>query len=218
MKRQFIWGNFSPFHIPLVTNEFADSVYERFFTVKDGDVVFDAGASVGPFIYSLYEREVPIRPKAIYAVEPLMAHFPALVKNVDGRAVIIPKALSDNKIEKIEFGGISEICDGSSFMEIVKSYGIDHIDFLKTDCEGGEYDVFRDENINWLIKNVKYCVGEWHLSTPELKAKFRHVRDKYFHVFKRIEVYSVNHIDIKSELYTDRFIEYYSEIILHIEL
>jgi hypothetical protein len=48
-------------------------------------------------------------------------------------------------------------------------YAIDRIDFLKTDCEGGEYYIFNEENIDFLVENVGVVVGEWHLETPEKK-------------------------------------------------
>jgi hypothetical protein len=49
------------------------------------------------------------------------------------------------------------------------------IDFLKVDCEGGEYDIFTQDNLDFLINNVKKIVGEWHLRTPQLKEKFRNL-------------------------------------------
>lgn len=179
----------------------------------------DVGASIGPFVYSLHNREIPIKAKAIYAIEPLTRFFPALVKNANGTAQIIPRALSKNKTELIEFceDGIEE-CECSTFSEIIQEYQIDHIDFLKVDCEGGEYHIFSDENINWILKHVKYCVGEWHLNSPEFKENFKTVRDSYFKIFKRVEAYSVDGIPVTWDLYNDHFLEYYTEIIMHIEI
>ena len=34
--------------------------------------------------------------------------------------------------------------------------------FFKLDCEGGEYDIFTEENIDYLKNNVGYIVGEFH--------------------------------------------------------
>ena len=56
---------------------------------------------------------------------------------------------------------------------------IKHIDFLKCDCEGGEYDVFQPSNIEFL-KTIPKIVTEFHLRDDENfhKCKFRWFRDK----------------------------------------
>ena len=36
------------------------------------------------------------------------------------------------------------------FSSLLEQYDIKKIDFFKTDCEGGEYDIFNNENIGWL--------------------------------------------------------------------
>jgi FkbM family methyltransferase len=45
-----------------------------------------------------------------------------------------------------------------SFKEFIDENNIKHIDFLKIDCEGGEYSVFIPSNIEYL-KNVKKIAG-----------------------------------------------------------
>jgi hypothetical protein len=94
---------------------------------------------------------------------------------------------------------------------------IKQIDFLKSDCEGGEYDIFNIENLFWIKENVKKISGEWHLRTPELKQKFKVFRDTYLRIFPNYQVLSFNGVDIKWNLWNDDFIDYYSEIMIYID-
>ncbi len=109
------------------------------------------------------------------------------------------------------------VMEGMTFKRLVELYNLEKIDFLKTDCEGGEYDIFNDENIDYIKNNIKKIVGEWHLGSPELKEKFRNFRDKYLSQFNNIEVYSVDDFNIKWDLWNDHFIEYYGEVLIYID-
>jgi hypothetical protein len=69
----------------------------------------------------------------------------------------------------------------------LKKIILNKIDFLKTDCEGGEYSIFTFDNLCWLKDNLGVAVGEWHLSTPELKQQFRVFRDVFLRLFPNHE-------------------------------
>ena len=43
--------------------------------------------------------------------------------------------------------GVPTKAQSITFKTLLSAYGIEKIDFLKTDCEGGEYDIFTNENI-----------------------------------------------------------------------
>lgn len=93
-------------------------------------------------------------------------------------------------------------------------YNIKKIDFLKSDCEGGEYDIFNEENFEWIIKNVKKISGEWHLHNSSLKNKFKKFRDLYLKHFTNFEIESIagggqDTNSIKWWVFDDGFIEYY---------
>jgi len=67
-----------------------------------------------------------------------------------------------------------------TFQDFLSEYTIDKIDFLKIDCEGGEYDIFTEINKEWILNNVKYITGEWHISGQKDGInKFRTFRDLY---------------------------------------
>lgn len=190
--------------------------YEQFFEVEEGDVVLDIGASVGPFTYSILHKN----PKQVYCFEPSEREFKTLVKNLRGYQVIpIPKGISNvNSIVKSDmlFGGEDEM-ETLTFDRFISLYSLDKIDFIKTDCEGGEYDIFTQNNLEFLKKNVKKVVGEWHLRYPELKEKFRNFRDNILPHFKDYKVFSIDGVNIKWDLWNEHFMEYYTEVIIHID-
>ena len=107
--------------------------------------------------------------------------------------------------------------EGITFQDFIKENDIEKINFLKNDCEGGEYDIFTIDNFCWLKENVEVVVGEWHLSSPELKQKFRAFRDVFLRLFPKHQIESVNGVDIKWDLWNERFIEYYNQVIIYID-
>lgn len=196
---------------------FIDKIYERYSQVQEGDIVLDIGASVGPFTYSILHKN----PKHIFSVEPSNSEFVTLAKNVgnNSNVTLINKGItSTNGITESDvlFGGENQM-EGITFKTFIKENNIDKIDFLKTDCEGGEYDIFNIENFSWLKDNLGIAVGEWHLSTPELKQKFRIFRDVFLRLFPNHQIHSLDGIDIKWDLWNEHFIEYYNEIIIYID-
>lgn len=217
---EFDWGNANQWFKETLKDEFFNgdkNVYEQVFEVEENDVVMDVGASIGPFSYHLKGRNI----KHLYAIEPSETQIVTLAKNID----TIPHTIIQNVINDEDliihhsFGDSDghEIIKAKSFMEVVEEYGIDKIDFLKTDCEGGEYNIFNVENICWLKENMGKCSGEWHLSTPESKKQFREFRDVFLRVFPKYEVYAICGANIKWDLWNEHFIEYYNEVIIHID-
>ena len=205
------------YHKNAITNEiFVDKCYERFFEVEEGDIVVDIGASVGPFTYSILHKN----PKQVFCFEPSEREFKTLVKNLRGYQVIpIPKGISNiNSIVKSNmlFGGENEM-ETLTFKRFIDLYNIEKIDFIKTDCEGGEYDIFIEDNLEFLKNNVKKVVGEWHFKSPELKEKFINFRDNILLHFKNYKILSIDGVDIKWDLGNEHFMEYYTEVIIYID-
>lgn len=229
LKSDFDWGKAAEnkWFKDIVEKEvFEQKVYEKFFPVEDGDIVFDVGASVGPFSYTLEEKN----PERIYCFEPHKGLFQTLVKNVRSEnARFINCAIGSvdgvQKLTGLFNEQFIEACEGENIQEVetvtfktfIEQNNIGRIDFLKTDCEGGEYDIFNDENAPWIKKNVKKIVGEWHLGTPELREKFKHFRDTYLRDFPNHEVYSFDEHDIKWGLWDDWFLDYYTAITIYID-
>jgi autotransporter strand-loop-strand O-heptosyltransferase len=212
----FDWGKKSNWYVDAAIKEiFEDDIYERFFEVEEGDVVVDLGASLGPFTYKI----LPKNPKQCYVVEPLSYQIDVLNKNVGRDNVkIIQGAITDKKKIDITWDDVSESVPTFTFKEFLEENNIKHIDFLKCDCEGGEYDVFQQSNIEFL-KTIPKIVTEFHMRDDENfhKCKFKWFRDNIFPQFDNIQVFSVDGVDIKWNLYNDHFLEYYCEVIVYMD-
>ena len=191
--------------------------YEEVFEVKEGDVVVDIGASIGPFTHSILHKN----PSHVYCLEPSENEFLSLVNNLAFRNVtLINKGISHTNgrilVDTVFEENSDKKMNSITFNSFVEKYNLKYIDFLKTDCEGGEYNLFRDENIDYLLNNVGHIVGEWHLGNDLQKVEFRYFRDKYLKQFKTVEVRSIDGINIKWDLWNDSFLQYYKQVILHI--
>jgi len=198
----------------LIKEIFEDKIYEKVFEIEQGDIVMDIGSSVGPFVYSASEKI-----KHAYCLEPSDVEFDTLLQNMkDIPSTCLKMGISSNTgvtTGDYIYGGQSEM-DCISFMDLVNKYNIDKIDFLKTDCEGGEYDIFTKENLDWIKNNVRKISGEWHLG-PNLKDKFLKFRDEVLVNFSNYKVYSIDGYDITENLFTDWFTNYFTEVIIHIK-
>ena len=215
-ETQFDWGNNSQWYMEAAIKEiFEDNTYERFFKVEEGDVVVDLGASLGPFTYKI----LPNNPKQCYVVEPLSYQVEILHKNVGAENVkIIQGAITDKKKIEISWDNITESVPTFTFKEFLDENKLDKIDFLKCDCEGGEYDVFQPSNIEFL-KTIPKIVTEFHMRDDDNfhKCKFRWFRDNILPMFDNIQVFSVDGVDIKWDLWNEHFIEYYYEVIIYMD-
>jgi FkbM family methyltransferase len=211
----FNWGPTSEWYKEQITKEmFEENIYEKCFPVEEGDIVVDFGASIGDFIWSIKNKN----PKHCFVIEPLNSYFDILQENLLGYPVSFTKAfLSQKETTKVDWDGLTSECRSLTFEQFIKENNLKYINFLKTDCEGGEYSIFTKENLEYITNHIKKISGEWHLSTPELKQQFKNFRDNYLIKFNNFEVYSVDGINIKWDLWNEHFIEYYNEVLIYID-
>jgi FkbM family methyltransferase len=216
------WGQSTQWFKEDIGAEILDrKIYEMILPVQKGDIIFDAGSSIGLFGYSVLDR----MPSRIYCIDPSVEEMKTCKVNIPADiGIYLNYGISDNNGE-VKLDDVYENGSNKSyskfkvkrFKTIIEENNIEKIDFLKTDCEGGEYSIFTLENLFWIKDNVKKIVGEWHLNTPETKQQFREFRDTYLKLFPNHEVYSCDDVDIKWDLWNDHFIEYYTEVIIHID-
>jgi len=216
----FDWGETPESSANLMLQESLDGIYERIFPVEEGDVVVDIGAFVGDFTYSILHKN----PEHCWAMEPVESHFKTMYKNLKNHQVsFIRGGLAEKPIIEVIWAGSKSDAPGINFKQFIKDNCIERIDFLKTDSEGAEYLIFSDENFDYIKNNVKKIVGEFHLKTNHYSAldnlteRFRNFRDNFLVKFDKYEVRSVDNINIKWDLFNEHFLEYYNEVIIHID-
>ncbi len=185
---EFSWENNEPYLSKIINEEiFVNNIYQKHFKVKEGDIVMDIGANVGAFSFSALKQNI----KHLYAIEPSSILLPTLKKNLKSniKVDIINSRIGDKEETNqtlTEEEGINiydnanSLYSTTTFSQLIKDYKIENIDFLKCDCEGGEYSVFNKENQKWILENVKKIAGEFHLwGVPSALDNFYIFRDLY---------------------------------------
>lgn len=222
VPENFVWeGLYDQICIDYVKREvFDERIYDFFRMVKEGDVVVDIGANVGCFTYTALLRN----PKIVYCIEPCAIALRSLIKNninsffgeseivlLNKAIVNTPKELSPKEIEQMTGQPADTCCTGITFQQFISEYSIDRINFLKIDCEGGEYDIFIEDNIDYLINNVDFIVCEFH-PQKNLEA-FKLFRDQHLWKFKNYvaltgtyqSIWFGNFVNISTNLFDDNF-------------
>lgn len=112
----------------------------------------------------------------LYAMEPSTTLIPALTNNMNKlgfpTTVLnygIGAVSGEHKLSNDDYLAGDALDQNApiqlrTFKDFLSENNINQIDFLKIDCEGGEYSVFTEENYEFLTTKVKKVVGEWHLS------------------------------------------------------
>ena len=156
-------------HVANMRKEFfINKDYEWWGQVKEGDVVVDVGTCVGMFSCHALDSGA----SKVYMVEPnqhllktaISNTLPYVINAVESPVVPCHAAIMnhDDHITHIYDGDSSGDFKRFRFKEFIKHYGIEKIDFLKIDCEGGEYDILTEENFDWIYNNVGHISVEIH--------------------------------------------------------
>jgi FkbM family methyltransferase len=209
----FDWGETNPEYAQMFTNEnFIERTYEKHCRVKAGDVVIDAGANCGSFTHSILSK----KPKQVYCIEPSNTLIHSLKKNVGhGPVTFINKAISDFETDNMVIAdkGVyiyendGNVYPTTTFKKIIEDNNISRVDFLKFDCEGGEYSIFTKENCEFIINNVGHCAGEWHINDhKDAIERFIKFRDLYLTKCKSLHVYERNGKEVTEYLFDDNYL------------
>jgi len=102
--------------------------------IRPSDVVLDIGACIGAFSLNVCNRV-----NHVYAVEPVMTD--ALIKNIEfnhAKNITVFECALGAGESTIEWYGHSKTVSALSLEDIIKLCG-GHVDFIKCDCEGGEW-------------------------------------------------------------------------------
>jgi len=163
----------------VLSEVFIDECYKKgldWIKKINNPVVVDLGAYVGDTI--LYFKQC--KDVTIYGLEPCRENFDCLLRTVDGmkRVSVFNNGIL-NHIGKMDLdkgkthgsGGESlfnltddteeiSVVDIATFMETLK---IDHIDLLKIDVEGAEYEIFGGPHFEKINRKIGAIIGETHL-------------------------------------------------------
>lgn len=190
-------------HVALLFHEFfVRKDYDWFYAVHPGDVVMDIGANIGMFTC----HALDLGAAKVYAIEPnikliettMRNALPHIVNKVECPVIPIQCLIGDpNDGEKmkahIHTDGDADFDKTSipvrTFKDIITTYGIEKIDFLKMDCEGGEYDVLTEENYEYIANNVKHIALEIHVDAFEGATElFKKFRDDFLSKFPKEKI------------------------------
>lgn len=191
------WGYFyyAPLHKEFIESEIRHGIYTKFFDVEPGDIVFDIGASIGPFTATILDKN----PKEVHCFEPDPKFYETLIDNLGSYQNVHLNwagigSKTENNVTLKSFIVPDELFVANiiSFKEYVDTRKITKIDFLKLDCEGAEWDIFTEENFDWISKNIKKITGEFHLSDRAAKDNFIRFRDTYLINAKNLTAFISN--------------------------
>lgn len=185
---EFSWEFNEPYLSKIINQEiFTDNIYQKYSKVQEGDIVVDIGANVGAFSYLALKKNI----KHLYSIEPSRLLLPTLIKNIgeSSKVDIVNYRIGNYEEDKVVlqkddginiYDNANSTFDTITFTNFIEKYKIKKIDFLKCDCEGGEYSVFTEGNFDWIYNNVKKIAGEFHLwGIPDALENFYKFKNKY---------------------------------------
>lgn len=188
--------------------------YQTYFKVEKGDVVVDIGSHVGMFLRDFLDVA-----SVIVAVEPDPLFIKELEKIECDNLRIIEAGIG-------EYTGTSLIkSDGSAnvvgsgdteiklidFKELLNQANLQRIDFLKIDCEGGEYSILTEEYLPWIKENVKYIAGELHIHSPEQIAQVPLIVELFEKYGFKYKFTTVDRVFLSTEQLLSN-LDYYNEV------
>lgn len=185
--------------------------YEWYRDVEPLDIVVDIGACVGFFTCHALDRGA----HRIYSIEPSRAHLQTLIENTsqyfidNGEIPIVPIHAAigterhhyDNVFKTNSDIGFRTM----SFANCMTEYDISWIDYLKIDCEGGEYDIFCEANFDYLRWSVKHIAVEFHVYDEQHAREWIRVRDTLLQKFDTDQIRFLEHDD-REKAYNDFYL------------
>lgn len=166
--------------------------YEWWRPVQAGDIVVDVGANIGMFTCLALDNGA----SKVYSIEPSLELLqttmynaaPGLINKKESPLIPINCAIGSRKDRVRHVYGPKNDFTLKEFKDILKEYDIKKIDYLKIDCEGGEYDILNLENLDFIKNNVRHIAVEMHINFhpdgPALYDKFRDTFLPHFPVVK----------------------------------
>jgi FkbM family methyltransferase len=167
-----------------ILNEiFYEKIYNNdFVCVEKDDVVVDIGFNCGLFAIDALEYQ----PKVIYGYEPnkkLVDNFEQLgIKNIIVNNSAVSNESGIAPFYENEYAGMSSMYSDINSATTLRTYDVSVlkfnslfadtiIDYLKIDCEGGEYAIFESMSNEYLSNNIRKIALEFHHNINDEKVK-----------------------------------------------
>lgn len=162
-----------------VAEMFTDNCYISGITLPPNPVVIDIGGFVGDF--ALYAVK-HLNASKVIVCEPSPKNWKLLLRNIannnyEDRIVPVNKAVTDGGDVMMNLDAPDEAqcmvsahyhsdqplstVPGISLSQLMMEYGIDTVDMLKIDCEGGEYAIF-ESTPSHVFQRIRTIVFEYH--------------------------------------------------------
>lgn len=169
--------------LSILNTIFVESIYEKYYHLKEGDVVVDCGANIGAF--TVKAAKIVGRRGKVIAVEPEERNLRCLEKNIEinglRNCVVVPKGVWSKKGRMKLFlgpasGWHSLVWERDTFMErpfteievntldnILTELKINKVDFIKMDIEGAEIEVLKGMEETLRNNDVKLAIEAFHI-------------------------------------------------------
>lgn len=179
MIKGIFYEDFNNSYIPHILQEmYIEKVYEPFFRGKKDMVVLDIGGNIGLFSHFAYDFS-----KRIVCMEPSKQHVEVIkhmlkYNGMDDKVDIVNAALSNNRsikkfyhntnktmfsLEKaVDDGSVCEEVKAMTLMDLLLLTRIDHVDFMKLDIEGSEFEVIASPGFQQVADKIEAMVVEVH--------------------------------------------------------
>lgn len=170
-----------------------DKMYDFYFKDKKDLTVIDAGANVGTFSVHCSPSS-----KIIYSIEPTPSHFNILKQITSNFKNIIPiNCALWSKDENLTFylytnttsnsaihsTGQPITVIGKKLQTIITENNIEHIDLVKMDIEGSEFEVLTPECIEYCYPIIDNWIIEVHVLPRSGLSNFSECREKLIDIF-----------------------------------
>ena len=158
-----------------------DRFYERFgFAIQDGWTIVDIGGGIGDYsIFAAHERDQA----RVLAFEPFPESYRLLQDNLNlnqihnvqlssqavashegtlqfASGMIDPLSRQTSTVSE-DTAGASLFVEAVSLESVLKRPDFDHIDLIKLDCEGAEYDILLNAPAS-VLEKIERIVMEYH--------------------------------------------------------
>jgi FkbM family methyltransferase len=166
---------------------FVRKIYFREFKHLSFDTCLDLGCNTG--VVTSLLRQLAGPGGRVFAVDPLTYPGNTFRANLDAvPGITIHQGILCGESMRHDPAALSAMCDPYGFDpslaitvdELMKVYGLEHIDFLKMDIEGAEFGIFRD-SVQWL-DHVDNLAMEVHHSVGDPTEIIERLRQQGFRV------------------------------------